>query len=142
MAGRPRVFGSGFLLAGLGFFHLLRVRARTRAPRSGAQFGHNGHNGRIRTNTDMSGAQICARAVHTSSLRARTYAPTTSRIEFQLPMVKVLVKAMIDLLRGQKNPYEKTSSCFALKWFPRCRVRFLHLTRVRKVRRDENIHME
>jgi hypothetical protein len=48
------------------------VRARTRTPRTSAQFGHIGHIGRIRTNTDTSGAQICARAVHTSSLRART----------------------------------------------------------------------
>ena len=64
--------------------------------------------------TDMSGAFSHTRAVHTSSLRVRTYAPTTSRIEFHFRSVKVLVKAMIDSLRG-KNPQKKSSSCLALK---------------------------
>jgi hypothetical protein len=36
--------GFGYRLGSV--FYLLRVRARTHAPRSGAQFGHNGRNGR------------------------------------------------------------------------------------------------
>ena len=52
--------------------------------------------------TDMSDAFSHTRAVHTSSLRVRTHAPTTSRIEFHFRSVKVLVKAMIDSLRGKK----------------------------------------
>ena len=57
--------------------------------------------------TDISYAFSHTRAVHTSSLRARTYVPTTSRREFQLGAVKVLVKAMIRLRQGKKSLMRK-----------------------------------
>jgi hypothetical protein len=50
--------------------------ARTRHARA-----HNSGTTDATDETDMSGAFSCARAVHTSSLRARTNAPTISRNE-------------------------------------------------------------
>ena len=56
--------------------------------------------------TDISYAFSHTRAVHTSSLRVCTYAPTTSRIKFQLRSLKVLVRAVVRFHRG-KNPLEE-----------------------------------
>jgi hypothetical protein len=97
-----RLLGFLFSLFRLGFFipyGCALAHARHAQAHNSGTSGTSDEYGQIRTCRARKSAR--ARYIHRRYVHVLN-APTTSRIEFNLRSVKVLVKAMIDLLRGKK----------------------------------------